>query len=282
MNNENNNTIYKALKILEAQHKLNPLRQAALKSELFDRIAQGKESKTASPTASWIVLFAKPLPITLAILVCVLISGGAAFATESSLPGDFLHPLKLVAEKIETRLAVSEESKAELEAKHTVARIEELNVLQTKIETETRSEIRANFEARRLSAENETQARLENTLSKLETIREDLSTKGNDKAALAVDTAIERLKNRAVESKFKFKFKTEESSTTHSERVDDNDSTNTDRSREINKIENNSVDTPDLKIDAKNTTDIETEVEIEKQRINENDDRSRTRVRDRN
>ncbi len=258
MNNENNNRIHKALKMLEQQHKLNPLRQIALKSELFDRIAQGKESKTASPTASWIVLFAKPLPITLAIIVCVLISGGAAFATENSLPGDFLHPLKLVAEKIETKLAVSQESKAELEAKHTAVRIDELNVLESKAETETRSEIKADFEARRLSAENETQVRLENTLSRLETIREDLSTKGNDRAAQAVDTAIERLKNRAVESRFKFKFRTKDSSTI---RVEDKDSTTKEQTQDINKNEDDSVNTPDIELNRNNS--VETEVEFE-------------------
>ena len=279
MNNENNNRILKALKILEQQHKLNPLRQVALKSELFDRIAQGKESEEASATATWIVLFAKPLPITLAIIVCVLISGGAAFATENSLPGDFLHPLKLAAEKFETRLAVSEESKAELEAKHTVTRIDELNVLESKAETETRSEIKANFEARRLSAENETQARLENTLSRLETIREDLSTKGNDRAAEAVDSAIERLKNRALESRFKFKFKTKDSSTI---RVDDSNSTNKEQSEEINREgfnENNddSVKTPSIDLDRNNSSETEVEFEEEHEESEGIEIRSRLR-----
>ncbi len=264
----------KALKILEAEHTLHPLRQSALKSELFERIAHAEQQVAIPSHQSWVFLFAKPLPITLAIVVCVLISGGAALATENSLPGDFLHPLKLVAEKFETKLAISQESKAELEAKHTATRIDELSVLQNKIETETRSEIKADFEARRQLAENEAQARLENTLSRLETIREDLSTNGDDRAAQAVDTAIEHLKNRAVESKFKFKFRTKNNSTIH---VDDNDSTDKAQTEEINKNKDDSVGAPVIELDRIDSTETEVDLKEEHKKSEGIEVRSRQR-----
>jgi hypothetical protein len=272
--------------MLEGQHKLNPLRQAALKSELFDRIAKSERNEPVATHTSWIVLFAKPLPIALAIIACVLVSGGAALATENSLPGDFLHPLKLAAEKIETKLAVSTENKAELEAKHATQRVEEVAQLRNRAAAEMSVELKTNLEDRSRLAEAQAEAQVNTALDTLTVIQKNLDEKGNDRAAEAVGKSIERLKERATKSKLRVKFKTEHENTIH---IKDDGSNEKEPSQEINK--DNGVKSDDESFNTQNNdpqtqeqpnTETEIKIETEKPKVEESSLRSKLRLWDRN
>jgi len=202
MNSNKNNKAFEALKAFESQTGLHPLRQAALKSQLLERVAQEGSETVLEKRMMWSPSHSS-VPAVLMAVFCVLIAGGAAFATETSTPGDIFHPIKLAAEKIELRLAPSNEIKAEVEARQANERIEELATLRTKASAEAKAEAKAKLEDRNKSIEVETKARVEHTLSALERVRADLDAKGNDRAVKALDTTIERLKNRAAKSRLR-------------------------------------------------------------------------------
>lgn len=189
------------LKELERQHQLNPLRQAVLKKELMDKL-----SNPPQPTHVAVRFFSYKTAISAAaVLVAIIIAGGSVYATETSLPGDFLHPIKLVAEKIETKLAVSEEKQARIEAEHTNKRIEEVRKLDIKASAQTNIEQKNEIQKRQQSAQVEIETHLEQTLDKLEQVKTKLNERGKDKAAEKLNISIERLKTRAAESRIKIK-----------------------------------------------------------------------------
>lgn len=193
----------RVLRELERQHQLNPLRQAVLKKELMDKL-------TNPPQPSYVAVgfFSYKTAISAAaIVVAIIIAGGSAYATETSLPGDFLHPIKLVAEKIESKLAVSEEKKATIEAQHTNERIEEVRKLDIKAEAQTDIEHKTEIKKRQHSAQVETETQLEQTLDKLEDVKNKLNERGKDKAVEQLNLSIERLKTRAAESKIRINTK---------------------------------------------------------------------------
>lgn len=196
-----NKDISGALRELESQHKLNPLRQAVLKQELMDKLANPPQ-----PTYVAVGFFSYKTAISAAaIVVAVIIASGSVYATETSLPGDLLHPIKLVAEKIETKLAVSEEKKATIEAEHTNKRIEEVRKLDRKANAQTNIEQKIEFQKRQQTAQVEIESQLEETLDKLEQVKTKLNERGKEKAAEKLNISIERLKTRATESRIKIK-----------------------------------------------------------------------------
>lgn len=69
----------------------------------------------------------KPLPIASLLLAVSLLGGGAVFASQSSLPGDILYPVKLGTEKIKIALANDNAKKASLHLEFASERLNELN-----------------------------------------------------------------------------------------------------------------------------------------------------------
>ncbi len=190
-----------ALQELENQHKLNPLRQAVLKKELMDKL-----SNPPQPTYVAVRFFSYKTAIGAAVvLVAVIIASGSVYATETSLPGDLLHPVKLVAEKLESKLAVTEEKKAVIEAEHTSKRIEEVHKLDIKASEQTTVEQKTEIQKRQHSAQVEVETQLEETLDKLEVVKDRLNENGKAEAAEKLNISIEQLKTRAAESKIKIK-----------------------------------------------------------------------------
>ncbi len=65
----------------------------------------------------------------LAVVIAISLVGGASIASEGSLPGDTLYPVKKAAEKVEKILATNEEAKIKVGVKHARRRLEEVRVL---------------------------------------------------------------------------------------------------------------------------------------------------------
>ncbi len=67
-----------------------------------------------------------------AVVIILVLSGAGITAAQSSLPGDFLYPLKKVHESIQTNLRFTAESKAEVAGEHMDARLDEAAALEVK------------------------------------------------------------------------------------------------------------------------------------------------------
>lgn len=101
--------------------------------------------KSVSPIADgrqrWVGVLAS-------LLIAVFVGGGVSFASENSLPGDLLYPVKVrVNEEVRAALTVSAEAKADWEARRAERRLEEAAELSSKGEfsVEKREKVESNF-----------------------------------------------------------------------------------------------------------------------------------------
>jgi len=111
------------------------------------------------------------MPIIIGLILAI--SGGTAFAAESSLPGDLLYPIKVsVNEEIRATVTISDEAKARWDARRAERRLEEMETLaaEGRLDAEVRANVEARFErhaerfeerALRIGARAETQAAFE-------------------------------------------------------------------------------------------------------------------------
>lgn len=93
------------------------------------------------------LIFLKPMPI--AIIIALLIGGGASAAAENALPGDTLYPVKVsVNEHVRGWLAISSEAEAKLQTKLAVRRLDEAEKLAIKdnLDENIRARLEANFQ----------------------------------------------------------------------------------------------------------------------------------------
>ena len=103
-------------------------------------------------------LWARPLPIALAVLVLAIIGGGVSFAAEGSLPGSILYPVKLaINEPIQGALAITPHAKAAWVSARALRRLEEAEVLvqQKSFNTSTRHVIATNFQTQAKQAKDQ-------------------------------------------------------------------------------------------------------------------------------
>ena len=125
-----------------------------------------KRTYVLSPVLAIRSLFFSLRPMVFLLLAAFLTVGlgGVSYAAESSLPGDFLYPMKVnVNEKIKLSLAVSAEAKADIETGFAERRMEEAEKLQAlgRLNPQTRLHLSAIFEKhidraeKRLAALNE-------------------------------------------------------------------------------------------------------------------------------
>jgi hypothetical protein len=89
-------------------------------------------------------------PMTIALIIAVLIGGGASFAAEGALPGDWLYPVKIsVNEEVRSFVAFSDEAQARWDARRAERRLEEAAELaaEGKLDAEARVKAEARFSA---------------------------------------------------------------------------------------------------------------------------------------
>jgi hypothetical protein len=77
----------------------------------------------------------KPMPIVIGAIIVALLAGGGGtvYASQSSLPGDALYPVKLMTEDVQTTVAWNPEKKVEMETKFANRRLEEVQKLQKRL-----------------------------------------------------------------------------------------------------------------------------------------------------
>lgn len=141
--------LLKGLKMADGEREamkarlLNFMAQNPVRADLSARHIQQRSLWNAIILNRYI----RTMPI--AILIAAVISGGVSFAAQGSLPGDALYSIKInVNEKIIKVLALSEEAKANIEARLAEERLEEAEELTVKGEfkDELREELEARFE----------------------------------------------------------------------------------------------------------------------------------------
>ncbi len=125
------NDIREKLEVFVHAHPVNPARAKAQRSPLFSKS------------------FLKKIRLAVASLLALSLSGGVSYAAEGALPGDTLYPVKTdVNEKVRVWAAVSDESKAKLQAELAERRLSEAEQLavQGRLDTETQTVLAAKFE----------------------------------------------------------------------------------------------------------------------------------------
>ena len=142
------------------------------KMHLFDE-AQPAPVKESSPLWKWYQL--KPsrvlAPVTITLLILVIAGGSTVYASQSSLPGDTLYPVKTGVENLQLAITTSPAVKADLYLKFTQRRIDEVQQevkLNRNVSTETLVKIQQQFDdtLKELSNSNNIKAS-NNTLSRL-------------------------------------------------------------------------------------------------------------------
>lgn len=102
----------------------------------------------------WLSHFTKP--VMAGFLIAALLGGGVSFASENSLPGDFLYPVKIkVNEEVRAVLSVNAETKADWEARRAERRFEEAVQLaaEGRLDDEAEASIEAAVEKHALKAD---------------------------------------------------------------------------------------------------------------------------------
>lgn len=110
------------------------------------------EIKTSIKSPFWRVFLTKQRPFALSSLALLLIfiTGGTAIASNYSLPGDILYPIKRnVNERVEMVVAIGTKAKTEVKIKHAVERLKEAEILseQNRLDEQDQDEIDKDFSA---------------------------------------------------------------------------------------------------------------------------------------
>src|SRR3989344_314400 len=112
------------LKSMPQSGGLHPLRQGQIKANVMSAIAA--EAPSASGNLAAPAKHAGFLKYLGTVLIGLGLIGGSALASEGSVPGDLLYPVKIVKEKVEVKMAVTANAKASVEARHADERMNEL------------------------------------------------------------------------------------------------------------------------------------------------------------
>jgi len=113
----------------------NSYKQAA-KAQLLRRIQDTRQKKSKSltdilslgipPRLTWA---RAAMSVLVVIILMAMLAGGTAYASQSSLPGDFLYPVKEKTEDARLFIAGDESAKARLNLKFAQTRLDEMNEL---------------------------------------------------------------------------------------------------------------------------------------------------------
>ncbi len=150
----------------------------------------------------------------ISVLLGLSLVGGTAFASVNAKPGDILYPVKRIREKVQLSIAVSEESKANLQAKFADERLKELQELSVKSLLKNKSEIGIQISATssnlifrgsvepedsvRINASHEAGKEVRNAISVLKEVRGKMEAKGDSRAAAVIGQNILKLETDAM------------------------------------------------------------------------------------
>ena len=121
--------------------------KSKMRAELFAFMKKA-DVREVQPARRIFRLF-KPIPAFATFLIITMLAGGVSLASENSLPGDVLYPLKVsFNEEVRSALTLSGESKTDWEVRRAERRVEEAEKLaeKGKLSEEVKIKIEANFE----------------------------------------------------------------------------------------------------------------------------------------
>lgn len=228
--NKYNKEIEGIKKLRNAHVGLSMEKQVMVKNKILNEIARLPIENTSS--GFWVKYKLKHLQYVLVFGLGVAIFGGTAYASSMALPGEILYPVKRVTEKLQLNVAVSEESKANLQAKFAEKRLKELGEIQkqkklnmqddeSKLSTSTQPvlvstttpalekpevKIRAvKFKESKVEkdAKLEAQVEVKEALINLRKLQKKMSEQGQEARAKALGENILKLKNKAIEKDIK-------------------------------------------------------------------------------
>ncbi|MDP2593713.1 MAG: DUF5667 domain-containing protein [bacterium] len=133
---------------LELFVEKHPVRKAGVLRHLFSERSEFNVS-VFSEMLTLKALIKKLQFMSIAIIIAIILGGGASFAAESSLPGDTLYPVKIgINEEVRSFAAFSSESQARWDARRAERRLEEAEKLAVSgnLDSETRVKIESRFE----------------------------------------------------------------------------------------------------------------------------------------
>lgn len=197
-------------------------RQAAIKDKVL--LAIKNPPAAPFPAVFWKVRYHKAVRYGVTILLGLSLVGGTSFAASgSTLPGDFLYPVKLAKEKVQLGLTVGQESKAKLKAKFAENRLSELHALTTTTDKETGVSAEAGSVAQssnktntasgtlpsssdekhgvsgniKLKAQLEARTEVNDALGELNKLNVKFKAQGNSRGAAGISAAILKLQDQA-------------------------------------------------------------------------------------
>ncbi len=144
------NNIQKGIREINSISMTNEEKQKILHN-LTLHVNYNKPVKTAyfKEISSYICFFNKKICFSIAlILIIILGSGGISYASETSLPGDLLYPIKTkVIEPVKIVFAKTPEKKAEIQTKLAEKRLNEAEILSKlgRLSTTTASELNKKY-----------------------------------------------------------------------------------------------------------------------------------------
>lgn len=203
MNQQNYKREIDSLKVLSVNDKLNPLRQEILKGQLMSHLSGTSTADIKTEKRFlWVSKRFTSAYAVLSVFVILLLTSGTVLASQGSLPGDALYPVKRLTEKVELQLAPTKKVKAEVQAKHATERVNELTELQVKVDAEVKTEQKSDTEKHHEEAKVEAVTELETALNTLNEVQNKLESKGNIQAATSLQTVMEKLTTKANEAQF--------------------------------------------------------------------------------
>ena len=130
-----------ALGRLNGQRLLHPLKKAQIKQRVLARL---HEQPSLRPAFSLRGQGSRLLRYIISLITAICLLGGTALASANSLPGDVLYQVKIAKEKIEIAVAVTQQSRANVETKHAEERLKELEQITAQVQIQTQVEINDN------------------------------------------------------------------------------------------------------------------------------------------
>jgi hypothetical protein len=184
------NTEIAKLKKLADKSSLPSLRKEQIKQAILEKIKEPQES-TKPEGVFWYNQHTHFIRFALAGMVGIFFIGGTAFASNSSVPGDLLYPVKQVKEKIEVSLSTSTERKAKLRSHFAEERLKELS----RLRIQTVEKPTENY-SNRQNYENEAKNNLQNAVEILTDVKAQLEAKGHTQAASSVSETLLKLQGK--------------------------------------------------------------------------------------